>query len=58
MLNEDGTPKVLYHGTDAEFTEFDYTKGRSNMDIQGMYFSPWEIDAAEYGKNVGIYYLN
>ena len=58
IVNDDGTPKVLYHGTDAEFEAFDPSKGRSTMDIQGMFFSPWEIDAAGYGKNVGAYYLN
>ena len=58
LVNEDGTPKVFYHGTDAEFTVFDRTKGRSNMDIQGMFFSPWEIDAKGYGENVGEYYLS
>lgn len=58
VINEDGTPKVVYHGTDAQFTVFDSSKGRSSMDIQGMFFSPWEIDAAGYGGNVGAYYIN
>lgn len=58
LLNEDGTPKVVYHGTDAEFTVFDSTKGRANMDIQGMFFSPYDLDAQGYGENVGAYYLN
>lgn len=58
IVNEDGTPKVVYHGTDKSFTVFDRTKGRSTMDIQGMFFSPWEIDAGGYGPNVGAYYLN
>lgn len=58
IVNEDGTPKVVYHGTSEKFTVFDRTKGRSNMDIQGMFFSPWEIDAKGYGENVGEYYLS
>ena len=58
LLNEDGTLLVVYHGTDADFTVFDRTKGRSNMDIQGMFFSPWEIDAQGYGPKVGAYYIN
>ena len=58
LVNEDGTPKVFYHGTDAKFNVFDRTKGRSSMDIQGMFFSPWEIDARGYGGNVGEYYLS
>lgn len=28
------------------------------MDIQGNFFSPWEIDAAGYGPNVRKYFLN
>ena len=28
------------------------------MDIQGSFFSPWEIDAQGYGGKVGEYYLN
>ena len=58
IVNEDGTPKVVYHGTDAEFDAFDVTKGRSTMDIQGAFFSPWDIDAGDYGENVGAYYLS
>ena len=58
VVNEDGIPMVMYHGTDYKFTEFDISKGRANMDIQGAFFSPWELDAKGYGKNVGKYYLN
>ena len=58
LLNDDGTPKVFYHGTDATFEAFDRTKGRANMDIQGMFFSPYEIEAEGYGSNVGQYYLS
>ena len=28
------------------------------MDIQGSFFSPWDIDAGGYGGNVTAYYLN
>jgi hypothetical protein len=58
IVNEDGTPMVVYHGTDAKFNVFDMGKGRANMDIQGSFFSPWELDAQGYGGNVGAYYLN
>lgn len=58
VLNEDGTPMIVYHGTDAKFYVFDMSKGRANMDIQGSFFSPWELDSQGYGKNVGAYYLN
>lgn len=58
VVDEDGRPLVVYHGTDADFEAFDHTKGRGGMDIQGMFFSPWEIDAKGYGKNLGKFYLN
>ena len=58
IVDENGNPRVVYHGTSERFTVFDRTKGRSTMDIQGMFFSPWEIEASGYGENVGSYYLN
>lgn len=58
VRDEDGNLLVVYHGTDADFTVFDRTKGRSAMDIQGSFFSPWELDAQGYGSEVKPYYLN
>lgn len=58
ILDEDGNLMVVYHGTDQDFRSFDMSKGRSTMDIQGAFFSPWELDASGYGPNVGKYYLN
>jgi 2-polyprenyl-3-methyl-5-hydroxy-6-metoxy-1,4-benzoquinol methylase len=58
VVDEDGKPLVVYHGTEADFTVFDRSKGRSTMDIQGMFFSPWEIEADGYGSKVGAYYLS
>lgn len=58
VVDEDGNPLVVYHGTEADFTVFDRSKGRSTMDIQGMFFSPWEIEAEGYGSKVGAYYLS
>ena len=58
VVDENGEPLVVYHGSDAEFDVFGRTKGRRNMDIQGMFFSPWEIDAQGYGKNVREFFLN
>ena len=58
IVDEAGEPLVVYHGTDADFDAFDPTKSRANMDIQGSFFSPWELDASGYGANVQPYYLN
>lgn len=35
VRDEDGNLLVMYHGTDSDFTVFDKTKGRANMDIKG-----------------------
>jgi hypothetical protein len=56
--DEDGNLLVVYHGTDADFTVFYMTKGRSTMNIQGLFFSPWKIDVGGYGGNTKAYYLN
>ena len=58
VRDEDGNLLKVYHGTSEDFTVFDRTKGRQNMDIQGSFFSPWELDAQGYGENVKAYYLN
>lgn len=58
IRDEEGKLLVVYHGTEGEFTVFDRTRSRANMDIQGNFFSPWEDDAAGYGSNVRKFYLN
>ena len=58
VVDENGEPLVVYHGTESNFDIFDMSKGRKNMDIQGAFFSPWELDAKGYGRNVGAYYLS
>ena len=58
VRDEDGNLLKVYHGTSESFTVFDKTKGRANMDIQGMFFSPRELDAKGYGENVNAYYIN
>ena len=58
VRDEDSNLLKVYHGTSESFTVFDKTKGRANMDIQGMFFSPWELDAKGYGENVNAYYIN
>ena len=58
IVDENGEPMVVYHGTEGSFTVFDKTKGRANMDIQGMFFSPWEDDARGYGSRLMPCFLN
>ena len=40
IVDGNGEPLVVYHGTDADFTVFDRAKTRATMDIQGNFFSP------------------
>ena len=58
VVDENGEPLVVYHGSEEIFRVFDRTKGRANMDIQGSFFSPWELDAKGYGRNLYPVFLN
>ena len=59
MLNEDGTPKVFYHGTNADFTVFDLKKSGANFGVvsEGMFFftdkkKAYPSSAEDYAKYV------
>lgn len=62
VVNADGTPKVMYHGTSAAFTVFDRAKGAKRVHLnvlgEGNYFTALEQGAARYGKNVVGAYLD
>lgn len=62
VVNADGTPKVMYHGTNAQFTVFDRSKGKKKIHLNvlgdGNYFTASEQGAARYGENVIPVYLN
>ncbi len=58
IVDEEGKLRIVYHGSSEDFTIFDRARTRANMDIQGNFFSPWEIDAGGYGENVRAFYLN
>ena len=58
IVDENNKLRVVYHGTYGDFNIFDRRKTRANMDIQGNFFTPWELDAQGYGPNVNAYYLN
>ncbi len=56
LLNEDGTPKAFYHGTNTRFSEF---KAEEIAAREGSYFfAENEEDAKAYGKNVMKVYLS
>ena len=56
VLNEDGTPKVFYHGSDELFTTFGYDKIGSATGVgilgEGFYFTDQQKLGKKYGKNV------
>ena len=61
IVNGDGTPMIVYHGSNADFTVFDKSKigsGSGGSFGQGFYFSTDPRLASHYGDNVGEYYLN
>lgn len=60
FLNEDGTPIVYYHGTKAEFTEFDRTKStKKHLNVlgEGNYFTSRRSAADRYEGVKNIFLL-
>ncbi len=55
FLNEDGTPKVFYHGTDQRFTIFDPQEMSSREG--SFFFAENREDAQAYGKHIYEVYL-
>lgn len=58
VVDENGEPKVVYHNTEATFTTFDVSKGRSTMDVQALYFSPNNEEWADIGSREMAVFLN
>ena len=54
VVNRDGTPKVMYHGTKSKFTVFEKTMLQDGF---GFFFTEDKREAADYG-NVGAFYLS
>lgn len=54
VVNEDGSPKKLFHGTNAQFKEF----SEKNIIAQGgFWFAEKESFAKKFGNRVSSYYL-
>ena len=64
VVNDDGTPKVVYHGTNSnEFWAFDKSRYNSNEASgdyvgEGFFFTKNKYTARKYGKNVMPVYLD
>ncbi len=56
VVNADGTPKIMYHGSGADFTVFDKKKAKySGMFGRGFYFTDSKSHAGTYGKLYEVY---
>ena len=58
VVDENGKPRILYHGTFQQFNTFDPSMGREATDIQGIYLTPDMEEASFYGNNVRAFYVN
>ena len=60
VVDENGTPLIVYHGTDGEFNEFKskFIGQTGTAKGQGFYFTAQEEYAKQFGANVKAYYLN
>ena len=56
VVNADGTPKIMYHGSGADFTVFDKKKAKySGTFGRGFYFTDSKSHAGTYGKLYEVY---
>jgi len=56
IVNSDGTPKVMYHGSPAQFTIFDKKKAKSSGHYgRGFYFTDSQSHANTYGQLYSVY---
>lgn len=57
VVDENGEPLVVYHGTNADFDIFDKTKQNKGFFGQGFYFSSDNNFSGHYGENILPVYL-
>ena len=56
IVNEDGTPKVMYHGSPAQFSIFEKSKAKSSgLYGKGFYFTDSHSQASVYGNTYSVY---
>ena len=56
VVNADGTPKVMYHGSPNQFTIFEKKRSKSsNLYGRGFYFSDSDAHAGTYGELYKVY---
>lgn len=56
IVNSDGKPKVMYHGSPAQFSRFDRKKAKSSgLYGRGFYFTDSDTHAKTYGNTYSVY---
>ena len=56
VVNADGTPKMMYHGSLKQFTVFDRSKAKSSgLYGKGFYFTDSKEQAGVYGNRYSVY---
>ncbi len=62
VIDKNGEPLVVYHGTNSDFTKFNLEKVGSNVDYgmwgSGFYFSPLKSFSKYYGSKILKLFLN
>lgn len=62
VVDKNGEPMVVYHGTNSDFTIFNLEKVGSNIDYgmwgSGFYFSPYRSFSKSYGNKILKLFLN
>ena len=60
VVDENGLPLVVYHGTDADFNEFSskFIGQLGTQHGQGFYFTSNKKFAGNFGKNIKSFFLN
>ena len=60
VVDENGLPLVVYHGTDADFNEFSskFIGQLGTQHGQGFYFTSNKEFAGNFGKNIKSFFLN
>lgn len=56
IVNADGTPMIMYHGSPEQFTAFDKSKAKASGTYgRGFYFTNSDSHAKQYGNLYAVY---
>ena len=58
VVDENGEPLVVYHGTNSDFWKFDKSKGKGSIKQKSINFSSNKNVSKDYGKRIIQCFLN